>query len=64
MQYSEMPVLSRALVNFAALTRTDAVAWYNYLFLPEVFEYTSWNLQSAQDLADQFDSYESASPAS
>jgi [ribosomal protein S5]-alanine N-acetyltransferase len=64
MQYSEMPNLPHALVNFVALTRADAVAWYNDLSLPEVFEHTSWNLQSAQDLAEQFDSYESASPAS
>jgi [ribosomal protein S5]-alanine N-acetyltransferase len=64
MQYSEMPVLSRALVTFAALARADAVAWYNYLSLAEVFEHTSWNLQSEYDLAEQFDSYESTSPAS
>lgn len=41
------------------LERQHLAAWFAYLSRPEVFEPTSWNLHSENDLLPLFDSYES-----
>lgn len=43
------------------LERSDAGDWYAYLALPEVFQHTSWNLDSAKDLSRLFDLFDSPS---
>jgi ribosomal-protein-alanine N-acetyltransferase len=59
-----LPQLTHDRVRIRALERSDAPAWYQYLALPHVFEHTSWNLQSIDDLLPQFAMFESADPAS
>jgi [ribosomal protein S5]-alanine N-acetyltransferase len=51
-------------VSLRQLERSDMHAWYDYLSLPHVFEHTSWNLQSPEDLAAMFDGFESTSTQS
>jgi [ribosomal protein S5]-alanine N-acetyltransferase len=51
-------------ISLRQLERSDLDAWYAYLKLPEVFEHTSWNLQSAEDLLPMFDGLESAATQS
>lgn len=34
----------------------DCAAWFDYLRLPEVFEHTSWNLRSVDDLRGTMES--------
>jgi ribosomal-protein-alanine N-acetyltransferase len=46
------------------LERADIPAWFAYLSMPDVFQHTSWNLCSAQDLNPMLDAYESATPTS
>lgn len=43
---------------------TDCAAWFDYLRLPEVFEPTSWNLRSVDDLRDTMAVYEHDGPTS
>ena len=50
--------------NSRQLERDDLDAWYAYLKLPHVFEHTSWNLQSRENLSTMFDEFESTSPQS
>lgn len=47
-----------------ALAESDIDRWYDYLRLPEVFQHTSWNLRSKDDLLPLFKEFESASPDS
>ena len=42
----------------------DCEAWFDYLRLPEVFERTSWNLRSVDDLRVSMESYFHDSPSS
>jgi len=42
----------------------DSGAWYDYLRLPEVFERTSWNLGSVEDLLPILEGYLHESPTS
>ena len=42
----------------------DCAAWFDYLRLPEVFERTSWNLRSIDDLRVAMAVYEHDSPTS
>jgi [ribosomal protein S5]-alanine N-acetyltransferase len=51
-------------ISLRQLERSDWDAWYAYLTLPNVFEHTSWNLQSREDLSTTFDALESTSPQS
>ncbi|VVE37517.1 GNAT family N-acetyltransferase [Pandoraea horticolens] len=48
-------------VSLRQLERSDASDWYAYLALPEVFEHTSWNLESSEDLLPMFDAFDSTS---
>ncbi len=64
MRPTDLPHSISDLVTFRHLTRDDASSWYGYLSLSEVFEHTSWNLQSIDDLMPTFDSYESSDASS
>jgi [ribosomal protein S5]-alanine N-acetyltransferase len=64
MHYADGPISNHPLVSYRPLARSDAEAWYAYLRLPEVFEHTSWNLRSVDDLAPLFDLYDSKDPES
>jgi [ribosomal protein S5]-alanine N-acetyltransferase len=46
------------------LEMDDAAAWFDYLRLPEVFERTSWNLRSVDDLRGSLEDCLQAGPAS
>lgn len=46
------------------IERSDRGAWFDYLKLPEVFEHTSWNVQSPDDLDPLFATYESSAATS
>ena len=41
------------------ISRDDLEPWYAYLALPEVFQHTSWNLSSQDDLLPLFGFFES-----
>ena len=51
-------------ISLRQLERSDLSAWFAYLTIPEVFEHTSWNLHSPDDLSVLFDGFESVSPES
>lgn len=51
MQFTRLPQSEHELVTLRAIEARDLPAWYGYLSLPSVFEHTSWNLASAQELA-------------
>ncbi|AOJ05728.1 MULTISPECIES: GNAT family N-acetyltransferase [Burkholderia] len=51
-------------VSLRQLERSDVDAWYSYLKLPHVFEHTSWDLRSREDLMPMFDGFESTSAQS
>ena len=48
-------------VTLRSLTESDIEQWYAYLRLPEVFEHTSWNLRSRDDLLPLFREFDSVS---
>lgn len=50
MQFTELPISTHPRVALRPLTREDLPVWYAYLSQPLVYEHTSWNLQSADDL--------------
>jgi [ribosomal protein S5]-alanine N-acetyltransferase len=50
MQYTALPETSHELVALRPIASSDIPAWFAYLSLPQVYEHTSWNLQSASDL--------------
>lgn len=51
MHYAALPALNHALVTLRPLRPGDIEPWFDYLSLPEVYQHTSWNLQSPADLA-------------
>jgi ribosomal-protein-alanine N-acetyltransferase len=51
MQFTHLPQSEHPLVTLRAIEESDLAAWYGYLSVPAVFEHTSWNLASAQELA-------------
>lgn len=50
-------------VNLRQIERHDADQWFAYLCLAEVYEHTSWNVQSPADLAPLFESFEASGAA-
>nr|WP_316641955.1 GNAT family protein [uncultured Roseateles sp.] len=50
MQFTDLPISSHPRVALRPLTSEDLPAWYAYLSQPLVYEHTSWNVQSADDL--------------
>ena len=39
-------------MDLRPIVATDIPVWYGYLTDPAVYEHTSWNVQSPEDLAD------------
>jgi ribosomal-protein-alanine N-acetyltransferase len=62
--FAELPTSDHPLVILRPLVEADLPAWYGYLRLPEVFEHTSWNLKSADELAPYVDEPEPRTAAS
>jgi len=50
MQYAHLPSLDHDGVQLRPLTAKDLAPWAAYLMDPRVFEHTSWNLRSADEL--------------
>lgn len=61
MRITAAPNSGHSAVVLRQLERSDADEWYSYLSLPEVFQHTSWNLDSVRDLSCLFDSFDSSS---
>jgi ribosomal-protein-alanine N-acetyltransferase len=51
MHYTALPSLQHELVTLRPLRPGDIEPWFTYLSVPEVYEHTSWNVQSAAELA-------------
>lgn len=50
-QFSALPESEHELVALRPMEAADIPAWFGYLSMPEVFEHTSWNVHSPDDLA-------------
>lgn len=61
MKIDALPRSEHPDVSLRPLARSDLDAWYAYLKRPEVFQHTSWNLLSRDDLLPLFDEFDSAS---
>ena len=61
MRIMAAPNSGHPAVALRQLERSDANDWYSYLALQEVFQHTSWNLDSAKDLSRLFDLFDSPS---
>lgn len=61
MRIDAAPCSGHPEVSLRQLEKSDAQAWHEYLRLPEVFQHTSWNLRSIDDLGPMFDEFDSAS---
>jgi RimJ/RimL family protein N-acetyltransferase len=64
MQFSTLPESSHPFVNLRLIAPDDIPHWYEYLSMPVVFEHTSWDLQSPEELAHYADTTESRAPSS
>jgi [ribosomal protein S5]-alanine N-acetyltransferase len=51
MQYTALPQLSHPALVLRPIAAEDLEPWYAYLSMPVVFQHTSWNLGSPDDLA-------------
>ena len=51
MHFSSLPLLEHELVVLRPITAADIEHWFNYLTRPEVYEHTSWNVQSPSELS-------------
>ncbi|MDQ6627638.1 MAG: GNAT family N-acetyltransferase [Pseudomonadota bacterium] len=51
MRFVDLPESHHPLVSLRPIVDADLPVWYDYLSLSLVFEHTSWNLSSWQDLA-------------
>lgn len=51
MLYSALPRSEHKLVELRPIVDVDLPHWYEYLSMPVVYEHTSWNLSSPDDLA-------------
>lgn len=59
MKIKSPPNLDIPSLSLRQIERTDIPRWYDYLRLKEVYEHTSWDLQSEDDLHPLFLGYES-----
>ena len=64
MRYSQLPHCTHDLVMLRPLVAADLHRWFDYLSRPEVFQRTSWNLRSVDELAPYVADVEPASPSS
>ena len=51
MEFSALPESGNAIVALRPIVATDLRVWYEYLSQPIVFEHTSWNVQSPEELS-------------
>jgi len=51
MNYSALPSLKHGLVTLRPIVSSDIEPWFRYLSLPQVYQHTSWNVQSPSELA-------------
>ena len=51
MQFTQLPQCEHELVILRPIEERDLATWYDYLSMPIVFEHTSWNLSSSEELA-------------
>jgi ribosomal-protein-alanine N-acetyltransferase len=64
MQFRTLPESSHELTVLRPIAAADLLAWYDYLSLPLVFEHTSWDIESAADLAPYVWAREAFTPSS
>lgn len=64
MQFNTIPDADHELVRLRLIVPSDIPAWYEYLSDPAVFEHTSWNLKSPDDLSHYPSVSESREPSS
>ena len=64
MRFQVLPQSGHALVDLRPIVAADIPVWFSYLTDPVVYEHTSWNVQSPQDLADYVWSNSTREPAS
>lgn len=64
MQYTALPQLSHPAVVVRPIAVDDLEPWYAYLSMPVVFQHTSWNLGSPDDLAGYVPGAEPVTPLS
>ena len=51
MQFDSLPESTHERVLLRPIVPADLPAWYAYLSMPAVYEHTSWDLESVDDLA-------------
>lgn len=51
MHFTALPQSDNALVVIRPIAAADLPVWYEYLSQPQVYEDTSWNVQSPQELS-------------
>jgi len=49
-RFTALPSLEHELVTLRPLVPADISQWYAYLAMPVVFEHTSWNVKSPEEL--------------
>ncbi|WP_245591352.1 GNAT family N-acetyltransferase [Derxia gummosa] len=62
MLYDSLPISDHELVELRPIVRSDIDRWYAYLSQPCVFEHTSWDLNSPEDLASHVLPLDGTSP--
>ena len=63
MQFTQLPQSEHELVILRPIEERDLATWYDYLSMPIVFEHTSWNLSSSEELAPYVWKPEAFTPA-
>lgn len=64
MRIESPPAAGIAGIGLRQIEMSDREDWYEYLRLPEVYERTSWNVRSPEDLNPSFAGYENTSESS
>ena len=64
MRIDVLPQSGHPDLTLRTLVESDIDRWYDYLRLPEVFQHTSWNLRTRDDLLPLFEEFSSDSPDS
>lgn len=64
MQFTELPRSDHELVTLRPIVATDIPVWYEYLSKPAVYEHTSWNLCSRDELSSYVWITEAFTPSS
>ena len=64
MKFESLPWSNHALVELRPIVATDIPVWFGYLTDRAVYEHTSWNVQSPDDLAEYVWSEQTREPTS